>query len=333
MGDVVAAGTPIILLHGLVDNGSIFVGLRRALRRRQLGRVITLNYSPFTHDVRDVAHRLAALVAAHLRGDRVREGARGRALPRRPDRPLLRAEARRRRAGAHRLHARHPPHRHPGGAPVAAVGHPGGLRPASDVMAELAEPVPGCPTRFVAFWSDKLDDPPPALRALRHRDLGVRNVLLHGAGHLTLPILGHVVHEITTVLAHLDADGHTVTAGVTPLARDDAGPRRCGRTRRAARPVSPVRSEHVTFGYPAVDRRSWRTGPPLLTVTFVVSRNGHGTVGQPRRHPLRSPPREFFAYRGRHYGGRHRVLLVVRACPEPSARASCCRPWQPVRSW
>ena len=43
MGDVVAAGTPIILLHGLVDNGSIFVGLRRALRRRGFGRVITLN--------------------------------------------------------------------------------------------------------------------------------------------------------------------------------------------------------------------------------------------------------------------------------------------------
>src|SRR5205085_10383848 len=34
MGDVVAAGTPIILVHGLVDNSSIFIGLRRSLRRR-----------------------------------------------------------------------------------------------------------------------------------------------------------------------------------------------------------------------------------------------------------------------------------------------------------
>ena len=44
---------------------------------------------------------------------------------------------------------------------------------------------------------------------------------LHGAGHLTLPMLGEVVHGISTALAHLDADGSTVTSGVTPLARDD----------------------------------------------------------------------------------------------------------------
>ena len=62
MGDVVAAGTPIILVHGLVDNRSIFTLLRRALRRRGFGRVITLNYSPLTQDVRTVAHRLAQLV-------------------------------------------------------------------------------------------------------------------------------------------------------------------------------------------------------------------------------------------------------------------------------
>ena len=28
------------------------------------------------------------------------------------------------------------------------------LRPGSDVVAELAEPAPGCRTRFVAIWSD-----------------------------------------------------------------------------------------------------------------------------------------------------------------------------------
>ena len=62
MGDVVAAGTPIMLVHGLVDNRSIFTLLRRALRRRGFGRVLTLNYSPFTQDVRSAAARLERLV-------------------------------------------------------------------------------------------------------------------------------------------------------------------------------------------------------------------------------------------------------------------------------
>ena len=81
MGDVVAAGTPIILVHGLVDNRSIFTLLRRALRRRGFGRVITLNYSPFTQDVRQVAKRLVRPGREDLRGDRLRAGARRSGTP------------------------------------------------------------------------------------------------------------------------------------------------------------------------------------------------------------------------------------------------------------
>lgn len=62
LGDVVAAGTPIILVHGMVDNRSIFTLLRRSLRRRGFGRVLTLNYSPLAQDVRSVAVRLQQLV-------------------------------------------------------------------------------------------------------------------------------------------------------------------------------------------------------------------------------------------------------------------------------
>ena len=39
IGDVEAAGTPILLVHGMVDNRSIFTLLRRGLRRRGFGRV------------------------------------------------------------------------------------------------------------------------------------------------------------------------------------------------------------------------------------------------------------------------------------------------------
>src|ERR1700750_2356384 len=62
VGDVEAAGTPILLLHGMVDNRSIFTVLRRALVRRGFGQVVPVNYSPLTMDVRAAARRLAARV-------------------------------------------------------------------------------------------------------------------------------------------------------------------------------------------------------------------------------------------------------------------------------
>jgi len=85
-------------------------------------------------------------------------------------------------------------------------------------MTELAEPAPGCQTRFVAFWSD-LDQLVVPKRSARidHPDLQARNVLLRGVGHMSLPIDGRVVREITTLLAHLDEDGNTKTPGVTPF--------------------------------------------------------------------------------------------------------------------
>ena len=92
------------------------------------------------------------------------------------------------------------------------------LRPGSDVLAELAEPAPGLRTRFVAFWSD-LDQLIVPKRSARidHPDLVARNVLLNGVGHMSLPIDGRVVREIAALLAHLDEDGLTVTAGVTSI--------------------------------------------------------------------------------------------------------------------
>ena len=92
------------------------------------------------------------------------------------------------------------------------------LRPGSELMQELAEPAAGLRTRFVAFWSD-LDQLVVPKRSARidHPDLSARNVLLRGVGHMSLPIHGRVVHEITTLLAHLDEDGSTVTAGVTSI--------------------------------------------------------------------------------------------------------------------
>jgi hypothetical protein len=84
----------------------------------------------------------------------------------------------------------------------------------------------------VAFWSD-LDQMivPQRSAAIDHPDLAARNVFLRGVGHMSLPIHGRVVHDITTLLAHLDEDGSTLSAGVTTIGT--SGP--------AAAPEEPVR--------------------------------------------------------------------------------------------
>jgi pimeloyl-ACP methyl ester carboxylesterase len=221
LGDVVAAGTPILLVHGLVDNRSVFTLLRRTLRRRGFGQVITVNYSPFTQDVRTAATRLARLVEqtceetgyerVHVVGHSL-GGVVARYYVQR-----MGGDTR-----VHTLCTLGSPHAGTLAAHLLPSRLVRQLRPGSELMQELAAPSPGCRTRFVAFWSD-LDQliVPKRSARIEHEDLSVRNVLLRGVGHMSLPIDGRVVHEIAVLLAHLDEDGSTVTAGVTRL--DAAG--------------------------------------------------------------------------------------------------------------
>ena len=227
IGDVEAAGTPILLVHGVVDNRSIFTVLRRGLRRRGFGRVTALNYSPLSEDVREVAERLAETVEAvcadtgyerlHVIGHSM-GGLVGRYYVQR-----MGGDAR-----VHTLVTLGTPHA--GTFAARLVPHPVArqLRPGSDVVAELAAPAPGCRTRVLSIWTD-LDQMviPKQSARLDHPDLMARNVFVRGVGHLSLPIDGRVVHEIGSTLAHQDHDGTTLTAGVTSLpSHPQARPRR-----------------------------------------------------------------------------------------------------------
>jgi pimeloyl-ACP methyl ester carboxylesterase len=219
IGDVEAAGTPILLVHGMVDNRSIFTLLRLGLRRRGFGRVTSMNYSPFTADVRVAAAQLAeeveALVAetGYERIHVVGHSMGG----------LIARYYITRLGGDERVHTLvtlGTPHQ---GTYTAYGWHnqlTRQLRPGSGLMRELDEPVPDCRTRFVVYWSD-LDQMvfPQRNAALNHPDLSARNIDLHGVGHMSLPIIGSVVHGISSTLAHLDSEGHTLTPGVTELRR------------------------------------------------------------------------------------------------------------------
>ena len=235
LGDVVAAGTPILLVHGLVDNRSVFTLLRRTLLRRGFGRVISVNYSPFTQDVRTAAARLARLVEktceetgyekVHVVGHSL-GGVVARYYVQR-----MGGDAR-----VHTLVTLGSPHAGTVAAHLLPSRLVRQLRPGSELMQELATPAPGCRTRFVAFWSD-LDQLIVPKRSARidHPDLAVRNILLRGVGHMSLPIDGRVVHEIARTMAHLGEDGSTVTAGVTNITSESPNLGERPPTPRAAR--------------------------------------------------------------------------------------------------
>jgi triacylglycerol lipase len=217
IGDVEAAGTPILLVHGLVDNRSIFTLLRRHLRRRGFGRVWTMNYKIWTTDLRDAARQLAASVDAiceqtgyeriHVIGHSM-GGLVARYYVQR-----LGGDAH-----VHTLVTLGTPHQGTRAARLFPRGVCQQLTPGSDVVKELTEPAPGCQTRFVSFWSDNdaLISPKQAA-VLDHPDLSARNILVHGVGHMSLPIDRRIVREITATLALLDSEGATLTAGVTRL--------------------------------------------------------------------------------------------------------------------
>ncbi|HVF05839.1 MAG TPA: alpha/beta fold hydrolase [Frankiaceae bacterium] len=217
--DVEAAGTPIVLVHGWVDNRSIFTLLRRQLQRRGFGRVVTMNYSIVTNDVPRAAARLAQVVerlceeTGYERVHVVGHSMGG----------LVARYYVQRLAGDERVHTLATlgtPHNGTLAAYLMAGRAVAQLRPGSPVIRELALPAPTCRTRFVCVWSD-LDAMvvPRSSACLTHPDLRARNVFVRGVGHLSLPIDGRVVQEIVNTFALLDADGTARAAGNDPVTR------------------------------------------------------------------------------------------------------------------
>ena len=209
-GDIEAAGTPIVLVHGLVDNRSIFAVLSRALTRRGFHRVLSLNHSPLTGDIRSAAASLGAVidqVCEQTGYDRVHVV--GHSMG-----GLIARYYVQRLGGdsqVHTLVTLGSPHAGTMPASLVPVKVVRQLRPGSDVVTELAEPAPDCRTRMVAVWSD-LDQMivPQRNARITHPDLRSRNVLVRGVGHMSLPVDGRVVHEICMTLAHLEHDGSAI---------------------------------------------------------------------------------------------------------------------------
>ncbi|MCQ4079136.1 hypothetical protein NGB36_00515 [Streptomyces sp. RB6PN25] len=198
-------GLPVLLVHGLADRPSVFMALRRGLRDCGAGALISVTNGVLP-DIRQAARTLGDQVEQA----RVDSGGRpvcviGHSL----GGLIARYYVQRLGGDAHvtLLITLGTPH---GGTTAAAwvPAHPylRQMRPGSDVLRELAEPAVGCRTRFVAFYSDLDEAVIPTSRArIDHPDLDVRNVLVRGVGHLSLPIHRPAIDEIRTLLADISA--------------------------------------------------------------------------------------------------------------------------------
>ncbi|MBJ3808478.1 esterase/lipase family protein [Streptomyces flavofungini] len=192
---------PVLLLHGFIDNRSVFVLLRRNLAQHGRQHLESLNYSPLTCDIRTAAELLGRHIeeicerTGHDRVDIVGHSLGG--LIARYYAQRLGGDAR-----VRTLVTLGTPHSGTRVAPLADA-HPivRQMRPDSDVVAELREPAPGCRTRFMSFWSelDQIMDPVETA-CVDHPDLLARNIRVSGIGHLALPVHPAVATAIRQAL-------------------------------------------------------------------------------------------------------------------------------------
>ncbi|MFK4067405.1 lipase family alpha/beta hydrolase [Streptomyces sp. NPDC029674] len=209
---------PVLLLHGFIDNRSVFVLLRRALSQHGGRRVETLNYSPLTCDIRVAAELLGRHIeeicerTGHARVDIVGHSLGG--LIARYYAQRLGGDAR-----VRTLVTLGTPHAGTRVVPLADA-HPivRQMRPGSDVIEELKEPAPDCRTQFVSFWSD-LDQimDPLETACVDHPDLLAQNIRVTGIGHLALPVHPAVANGIRQALdlANPGADAKSAPGGLT----------------------------------------------------------------------------------------------------------------------
>ena len=205
-----AATTPILMVHGIVDNHSIFTRLDRLLRARGFATVAAYDYGLLTADVARAAAGLGTVVRrlAHDTGhERVQVV--GHSLG-----GLLARWFVQKQGGddvVETLVTLGTPHQGTELArlarvvPLLPVARQ--LAPCSPVIRALAEPAPGCRTRFVAYASDIDHLVVPTRNArLEHPDLDVTNVDVHGVGHLSMPHHRALAHEVADLLSRAAPD-------------------------------------------------------------------------------------------------------------------------------
>jgi hypothetical protein len=209
--DPLAARIPVLLVHGIVDNRSVFTVMRRSLKRRGFAQVCSWNYSPLLHDVARGAAELGEHIericelTGHERVHVVGHSLGG----------LIARYHVQRQGGDRRVESLvtlGTPHQGSLWAHVLPTPLVRQLRPGSPVLRELAEPAPGCRTAITAVYSN-LDEivVPTSSGRCDHPDLHARNVLVRGVGHMSLSMHRGVADEVAATLAGIRRPGTSAT--------------------------------------------------------------------------------------------------------------------------
>jgi pimeloyl-ACP methyl ester carboxylesterase len=205
---VEAAATPILLVHGIIDNHAIFTVMDRALRRRGFQTLATYDYGLLTQNIPRAALRLGEAIerlSAATGYERIHVI--GHSLG-----GLIARYFAQRLGGDRQIHTLvtlgtpHHGTQLAWAAPLLPLVRQ--LTPGSPVIRELAEPAPGCSTRFIAFYSDIDHLVVPGRNArIDHPDLNVQNIAAPGVGHLSMPNNGRIAFTIAQALCELDPAG------------------------------------------------------------------------------------------------------------------------------
>jgi triacylglycerol lipase len=207
---VATAQTPILLVHGIIDNHAVFAAMERALRRRGFHMLSTYDYGFFTQSIPRAAVRLGAAIeelSSETGYERIHVI--GHSLG-----GLIARYYVQRLGGdryVHTLVTLGTPHHGTQlawAAPLLPLVRQ--LTPNSPVIQELNEPAPDCSTRFIAFHSDIDHLVVPGRNArLDHPDLNVENIAVRGVGHLSMPHNGRIAFVIAQALRELDPGGES----------------------------------------------------------------------------------------------------------------------------
>jgi triacylglycerol lipase len=203
-----AAETPIVLVHGIVDNHAIFTVMEYALRRRGFRTLSAYEYGVLTHNIPRAAVRLGEAIeelcaaTGHERIHVIGHSLGG----------LIARYYVQRLGGDRQVHTLvtlgtpHQGTQLAWAAPLLPLIRQ--LAPNASVIEELAEPAPQCRSRFIAFYSDIDHLIVPSRNArLDHPDLNVQNIAVSGVGHLSMPNNGRIAFTIAQALRELDQDG------------------------------------------------------------------------------------------------------------------------------
>ncbi|MFB9907156.1 esterase/lipase family protein [Allokutzneria oryzae] len=201
------AGTPVVLVHGIGDNRSIFAVLSGALRRRGFGVVHAVNYSVLTAVTGDI-RSAAAELGEHIERVCEQTGSDSVHVVGHSLGGIIARYYVQRQGGDERVRTLitlGTPHSGTLSAYLLPTKLVRELRPGSELMSELTQPAPGCRTRFVVLWSELDEVVIPQVNArLEHEDLDIEEHRLSDVGHLSLPIARRTVHAVLTALTRSD---------------------------------------------------------------------------------------------------------------------------------